>query len=299
MMFDRFDDVVVLLSGGKDGHVVAEIAYAEAVRRGRPLRVAFYDQELIAASTVNVVSDFMRRPDVVPMWYQIEAKHRYAPSLLQDTFVSWEPGKTWVRDKDVLAFRSRSEVPDGFPFERVTGGGVWTSSAWVLFLQWLARVMGPEACLLHGIRASDTNTRLFMVTRKTKDFPGIRWSHSFGSASSPIIYPLYDWSDEDIWSFMSLENVAYNTFYDCQYRLGVPLKDLCADYLIASNAFPSLAMLRHFEPDTYERIVERTGGVARIAAMYADSKAMFSKRKEPKPSANQKPARITSILDLM
>ena len=67
-IFDHYDTVVSCISGGKDGHVVFELAYAEAQRRGRLLHTAYLDQELELQSTIDVISENMRRPGVVPLW---------------------------------------------------------------------------------------------------------------------------------------------------------------------------------------------------------------------------------------
>ena len=266
-IFDRFDTVVSCISGGKDGHVVFELAYAEAQRRGRILHAAYLDQELELQSTIDVISENMRRPGVVPLWYQVPMADELFISVHGGVFEAWEPGKTWMRAKEPIAIH---EPPPGFPASRANAR---VEDAWTNWRDWHSANMGESCAILIGDRADETNTRYFLVTGKGA-LPGVRWSRQF-SPGAPTFYPIYDWSADDVWSYLVQHQVSYNRFYDYYHKVGMPVSKQRAGYLMSRNSFKRMADVQAFEPDTFDRLVERTAGLASVAARYGREDSMF------------------------
>jgi predicted phosphoadenosine phosphosulfate sulfurtransferase len=269
-LFDRFSTIVSCVSGGKDGHVLFELAYAEAIKRGRPLHVAFLDQELELESTIDVIRENMGRPGVVPLWYQVPVQDEYFISMERGLFHAWEPGVQWMRPKETIAI---TESPEGFPCGPLYKTGVIETDTWTRWRDWHSNTMGDDAAILVGDRADETNTRYFLVTRPGV-MPEVRWSKKF-TAGASTFYPVYDWSVEDVWGFIAREGIAYNRFYDHYDRIGWPVAKQRAGYLMSRNSYKRLADVEDFEPETYERLVDRTGGLARVAAAYGREGSMF------------------------
>jgi predicted phosphoadenosine phosphosulfate sulfurtransferase len=62
--FDRFDEVAVSFSGGKDSTVALHVSLDEARRRGQRLRVFFFDEEAIPYETEAYVRRIAAEPDI-------------------------------------------------------------------------------------------------------------------------------------------------------------------------------------------------------------------------------------------
>lgn len=266
MLFDRFDAVCVSVSGGKDSHVLFELAHAEAQRRGRQLPVFFLDQEAEYQATIDVISDIMARPCVVPYWYQVSIRMTNATSYSQEFLHAWEPGAQWMRDKSPLAIHSiERPYPDRFHS----------------FIQWFEGGWPANTCFLVGLRADESRNRAIIMT-KWPGLPDVYWSKR-GANGTTKAYPLYDWKVADVFHFLWANDVAYNRIYDFMYTHDD--REIVERYrvsnLIHEKAFaPSLSTLQAFEPETYARLIARLEGV-HTAAIYADSGLVYSNDQLP------------------
>jgi len=90
------------------------------------------------------------------------------------------------------------------------------------------------------------------------------------------VYPIYDWTVGDVWKYIADNELHYNAYYDRMVaKYGVNLRTIRVSNLIHEQAFKCLADLQEFEPDTYERLVRRLGGV-HAAALYSKEKGIYS-----------------------
>lgn len=249
-MFDRFETVVVSISGGKDSQVTFELAHAEAVARDRELHVFFLDQEAEYQSSIDVAREALTRPGVVPHWYQVPLRMTNATSYDEPFLHAWGEGEQWVREKDPIAIH---EPHDGCP------------DRFYAFMEWFEGHMSG-ACFLVGLRSEESLNRFGAVTRNPA-IPGMNWT-SKGSGESVRAYPIYDWAYEDVWTYLGREGLRYNRVYDWLYAKGANINEMRVSFLLHEHSFKSMATLQEFEPDTYQRIIDRIGG-AHVAALYA------------------------------
>lgn len=233
-----------------------------ACELGREVHVFFLDQEAEYASTIEIVRDILMRPLVISHWYQCPILMTNATSYEEQFLYAWEDGAAWMREKDPIAVqRNTSGVDRFYPFME------WFESGW-----------DADTCLLIGLRSEESLNRYGAVTRNPA-IPNINWS-SKSTGAAVKLYPLYDWTFEDIWTYLGKEKVKYNRIYDWMYVKGFNIQEMRVSNLIHERAYKSLAQLQEFEPDTYDRMVKRLKGV-RTAALYGKEQTVYSTKKLP------------------
>lgn len=269
-IFDHFNDVVVSVSGGKDSSVLFDLAYQEAERRGRILNVFFLDQEAEYRSTIELLRSQLRRPLIRLWWYQVPIAMTNATSYEEDMLMGWEPGQTWMREKE---HDSIHEIEGEYP------------KRFYPFIEWFESTWPEGTCFLVGLRSEESLNRYRAVTRHP-GFKGMNWTSKAGGKVIAA-YPLYDWAYEDVWTFLGKFKVPYNRVYDWLWCKNRPMSEMRVSNLIHEKAFHCLVNLQEFEPDTYEKLIARLGGV-RTAALYGKEQTIFNTEKLPKAYATWK-----------
>lgn len=261
-IFQTYPRVVVSISSGKDSTVLAYLCSEEAQRQGREVEFFFLDQEAEYAATVDQVRLMMAWPNVKPLWYQVPIRMTNATSYEEDFLFAWGPGLHWMREKEPGAIRKEPRAPDRF----------------YPFFRWMEEQLGENAVSLIGLRSEESLNRYRAVTRHPGR-EGINWS-SKGKGTTKF-YPLYDWTFEDVWTYLYCYHVPYNKIYDWLYIKGEHIPGFRVSNLIHEKAFKCLALLQEFEPDTYNRLIARIGGIT-VAARYAKEASVFRARTLPK-----------------
>lgn len=253
----------VSTSGGKDSSVLFDLVYHEALKRGQPFNAFFLDQEAEYRSTIDIIEYQMRRPGVRPFWYQVACRMTNATSYKEEWLYAFDPSKEeeWIHPHVDISLKDR------LPVDRFYRIMEYVDDSW-----------GPNSASLVGLRSEESLNRYGAVTRNSA-IPGIPWS-SKCKGETVKLYPIYDWTFEDIFTYLGNEDVPYNRVYDWLYTKGVRVKEMRVSNLIHEKAFRSLALLQEFEPNTYERMVRRLVGV-RTAALYGKESMLFDTRKLP------------------
>ncbi len=263
MLFDNFDRISVSVSSGKDSGVLYHLCLQEAVRRGRKITAFFLDQEAEYQATIDVIRILMDHPNVEPAWFQVPCYMTNATSYSEYFLYAWGPGEPWMRDKDPLAIHAiDGEYPKRF----------------YKFFPWYEK-QHPDAAHLIGLRADESLTRFRAVT-KHPGWNGIKWGSMDGEIKK--FYPIYDWTVYDVWKYIYDFDLPYNRMYDLMWLDGVSIyKNMRISNLIHEKSFRCLKDLPRYEPETYNALCRRIGGVA-TASRYAAEKLVFDNKTLPK-----------------
>lgn len=263
VVFDRFERVVVSVSGGKDSHVAFHLAVAEAEARGRTVEAFFLDQEAEYAGTIEVIEAVMTHPAVVPRWYQVPLRMTNATSHRAVWMTAWGPGEDWMRPKAPGAIHDEPGAPDRF----------------YDFFPWFEGRYEAPAAHIVGLRSRESLNR-WRAMAKNPGLDGITWSTRTAEPGSFRFYPLYDWSSGDVWKYLADHGVVYNRIYDRMFARGLPERQMRVSFLVHEQSFRALTAIQELEPDTYQRLLRRLDGTHH-AALYGDDDHMFRARTLP------------------
>jgi len=280
LVFDRFEIVCVSFSGGKDSTVLFWKAYREARRQGREIDVLFVDLEAQYQATIDLVQEVLALPGIRPWWVCLPLNLRNGVSVFEPHWCCWEPGHQWVRplptapgvisDQGFFSFYAYRQE-----FETFVGH----------FPHWLQQYYdGASVAQLVAIRSDESLNRWRAVAQRpgkaekkaayTASGEHIRWA-SIHNAEQTVVsfFPIYDWTFDDVWTYIGREQVRYNHVYDLMYRHGVPFRDMriCQPY--GDDQRKGLDLWHALEPHTWDRVLERVTG-ANYGARYARNKML-------------------------
>jgi predicted phosphoadenosine phosphosulfate sulfurtransferase len=270
LVFDEFERVVVSVSGGKDSTVMRHLAIEEAQRRGRQVELFFLDQEAEYQSTIDLMAEWMRDPRIVPRWFQVPIRMTNATSHRDYWLYAWGPGERWMREKDPIAIHS---LDADYP-QRFYG-----------FFDWYEQQATCKTAFLVGLRSRESFNR-FRAVSKREGYRDWAWSTKTKSPLAYRVYPIFDWTFGDVWKLIVDEGLSYNRHYDRMYaKHGVNASKMRVSNLVHEKSFRCLADLQEFEPDTYQRLLDRLGGV-HCAALYADEAHILNAKALPQAFAS-------------
>lgn len=255
-IFDRFDQVAVSFSGGKDSTACLNLALEVARDEKKlPLKVLTFDEEAIPPETVEYMQRVAEIDDIDFDWYCVPIQHRNACSSVQEYWYPWAPEDKdrWVRDLPPTAITNyaglkRDGISDQVP-------RIFSAKAGTLGM-------------IMGIRAQESMTRYRSIASKRGSF-----AYMSPHASSKWVmqcYPIYDWATEDVWLAPEQFNWDYNRAYDVMTMQGVPLslQRCCPPY--GEQPIRGLHQFKTCWPELWGKMTDRVHGAA-TAARYANT----------------------------
>lgn len=266
-LFDTYPDVIISYSGGKDSTIILETALIVARQRNRlPLKVWFFDDELIDPDTVAHIGEVSKRDELDFKWFCLPTLH----TVVSSTRNYWY---TW--DEDERAVWPR-EYPEGaitiHDIPEIGKDGAWGVRA---LNAAVLRIWGypDNGVVTAGIRMEEAfNRRRNILYKGSWIHPEVIWRWAYAK-------PIYDWSYKDVWKAI-LENAwAYSGFYDKCARAGINLvnqrvatwgnvRDKTARY------YPE------FYPDYWEKVLKR---MPEISALHRYGLTAVYRRNIEKP----------------
>lgn len=268
LVFDNFERIYIAFSGGKDSSAMLHLVMDEARARGRRVGVMFIDFEAQYVDTIRHVEEMfdLYRAHIDPHWICIPMLLRNAVTNYEPRWMCWDVEKreSWVREKPV-ACKTENDYPFALP-------GMEFEEFIVLFGEWYGQ--GKKTAGFIGIRAQESLHRYCAVAtweKRNLTFAGHRWTTKI-VADTYNIYPIYDWTTEDIWRYHAkYPQNPHNRIYDKMHMAGVPLSDqrLCQPF--GDDQRRGLWLYHILEPQTWFKLVARVNG-ANSGALYVEER---------------------------
>jgi predicted phosphoadenosine phosphosulfate sulfurtransferase len=251
--------VYLSFSGGKDSLVLADIAakmVAEGAIDPRRLRVEFIDEEAIFPCVDAVVRRWREKFLLMGArfdWYCLEVRHYSCLNQLEndESFICWDRRKAdcWIREPPPFAIRSHPRL---VPREDT-------------YQQFLLKVCdGPH---MTGLRVFESVQRRVAIALQ-KPVASL--------AKRQTVEPIYDWRDDDVWRYLSENDIDIPAAYMHLFQIGVPARALRISQFFSVDTAHTLARVGEFYPGLMERILRREPA-AYIVSLYWDSE-MFRRR---------------------
>jgi predicted phosphoadenosine phosphosulfate sulfurtransferase len=235
----------------------------EARTRGRKVGVLLIDLEAQFDMTMAHASTMYETyADVIePYWTALPIHLRNAVSVFEPFWLCWDPEKrdAWVRQPPAEAITDEAFYPffrRGMEFEEFVP----------LFGQWYAQ--GKSCGCFVGIRTDESLNRFRTVALSKKETYEDRRYTTRVIDDVYNVYPIYDWSVEDIWTYHGkFPDRLHNHLYDLMGQAGLTLHQMriCQPY--GDDQRKNLWLFHIIESQTWARVVARVNG-ANGGALY-------------------------------
>jgi predicted phosphoadenosine phosphosulfate sulfurtransferase len=268
-IFDEFDQVYLSVSGGKDSSVQMQLVrdVLEDRDRGETFDVLFVDLEAQYKATIEQMKTLIENSQHVldtVYWVCLPLSLRNAVSQIQPKWTCWnaDEREKWVREMPDNEYVLSEESHSFDFFEPEMEFEDFVDE----FARWYAdRHEGVVADAI-AIRSNESINRFRTLTSDEKQrYGGKNWTTQVRINDEYLdaynVYPIYDWTVEDVWGYVSKNDLPYNEVYEQLYKNGVPLTDQRICQPFGDDQRNGLDQFRRIEPETWEKLLNRVSGV--------------------------------------
>lgn len=261
--FNTFDKLCVSFSGGKDSTVMMHLVMEEAKKRNRKVAVLFIDWEVQYSLTIQHVQHMFNlyKDYIIPYWIALPLLTDNACSMFEPEWISFDRNKEslWVRKPPEMAITDEKYFP--FYYYKITFEEFVPK-----FAEWFGN--GKQCGCFVGIRTRESLNRWRALSRQDKTMYEDKMFTTCVSDNVYNIYPIYDWTAEDDWTYFGKYEKCYNRLYDRFYQAGLTLHQMRVDEPFGDTTRRSLWLYQIIEPETWAKMVYRMSG-ANSGSLYA------------------------------
>lgn len=244
--------VYLSFSSGKDSACMASLTY-DLIRAGeidpKQLTVTFIDEEGLYPSMVEAAELWRKKfmgVGVPFLWFCLPFKQVSVIDHLSasESWITWEPGKEkeWMRDPPPFAIMRSPYIqyPGQMNYQTFCGRAF------------------ADGIQMIGLRVSESLTRHQIFAKLDKDHLSGRF------------YPIYDWTDDDVWLYIKEHGVYFPEIYMRLYEAGVKKNQLRLCCFFGDMSTQGLRWVAETDPQLWERIQRREPN-AYLVLLYWDS----------------------------
>jgi predicted phosphoadenosine phosphosulfate sulfurtransferase len=196
--------ILVSMSGGKDSSICAELCILAASMEGcLPVDVWVRDEEVMLPGTYEYLEQFAQRPEVNFHWFVAGQPVINVCNRLQPYFWVFDDRlqpEQWVRQPPDSALH----VPETQDIDFIVMPGRFPPP------------VGKDLINVQGLRTQESQSRKVAMLSAGGFLTSVRPRNNVRAA-----YPIYDWTEKDVWTAFRTFGWAYNSAYNMMHQLGL------------------------------------------------------------------------------
>ena len=267
-IWKNFERVYLSFSGGKDSGVMLNLCLKymkenPGIINGRKLGVKVMDNECNFDESLDfmhkVINKNIEMLDV--HWCCLPITLPCTVSAYRIHWTCWSNSEKnlWVRprpENDYIVNFDNHNYP--FFVE-----GMHDKDFYNEFAEWYSQ--GKSCANLIGIRTQESLNRFrALMNERKQTVKGEMWTKR-NTEHSYNVYPIYDWTTEDVWIANCKYEWDYNRLYDIFYKAGIPVNSMRVASPFMSESKSSLGMYRIINPHIWARLCARVQGANFVA----------------------------------
>ncbi|MBS4769677.1 DUF3440 domain-containing protein [Carnobacteriaceae bacterium zg-ZUI240] len=262
-IFNEFDDVYLSFSGGKDSGATFNLLADYCKANQKKFSVLFVDMEGAYKNTVDFVKEMIDEHRSVlndVHWVCLPFYGDNASSNIEPIWHFWDTNK---KDKWIREMPTEKYVINIDNYKAIFGElnlNLRFSQFVDWYGKWRAKKYGKTANFM-GIRTQESLNRWRALNREDVNRYCDKQYTVDRKNGVVNVYPIFDWSVEDIWIYNGKFNKRYNKTYDLYWRAGVPLSAMRIDEPFGVEERNGIMLWKELEPQTWSKMVERVKGV--------------------------------------